>query len=83
LISFSISSRIVFHVTGEEIKTQEIDIRCIIGRGGNVHQAYPVTGAVCTGAAAMIKGTIVNEVLRRVQSIRGSSGLDTQQGLWM
>ena len=30
-----------------------------------MHKAYPVTGAICTVAAGMIPGTIVNQVARR------------------
>jgi 2-methylaconitate cis-trans-isomerase PrpF len=57
------SSNYLSHVTGEEIKEDLIDLRSIIWAVGRVHKAYPVTGTICTGAAAMIEGTIVNEVL--------------------
>lgn len=50
-------------VTGEEIKAETIDLRSIVSAAHQVHRAYPVTGTVCTGTAAMIEGTIVNEVL--------------------
>jgi 2-methylaconitate cis-trans-isomerase PrpF len=49
---------------GHAIAAQDIDM---IGRGmsmGTPHQAYAGTVAVCTGAAAGIKGTIVNEIVR-------------------
>lgn len=57
------SSSYVSHVTGEEIKAEDVDLRSIMASSGQVHKAYAVTGTVCTGAAAMIEGTIVNEVL--------------------
>lgn len=53
----------VNYVTGEEIKAASIDMRSIVFAGGQVHKAYPVTGTICTGAAAMVEGTIVNQIL--------------------
>lgn len=52
----------VNHVTGDRIKSEEVDMRSIIWCAGQMHKAYAVTGAICTGAAAMIPGTVVNEV---------------------
>jgi len=48
--------------TGRHITAQEIDL---LGRGlsgQKLHKAFAVTGAICTGAAARIPGTVVNEV---------------------
>ncbi|MGD8227887.1 MAG: PrpF domain-containing protein [Desulfobacteraceae bacterium] len=56
-------SNYISHVTGKEIKAEEIDLRSIIWAAGQVHKAYAATGTICTGAAAMIEGTVVNEVL--------------------
>ncbi|HUT84292.1 MAG TPA: PrpF domain-containing protein [Thermodesulfobacteriota bacterium] len=56
-------SSYINHVTGEEIKAEDVDLRSIIWAARQVHKAYAVTGTICTGAAAMIEGTIVNEVL--------------------
>jgi len=56
-------SSYVSYETGEEIKGDAMDFRSIMWSSGQVHKAYAVTGTVCTGAAAMIEGTIVNEVL--------------------
>lgn len=51
------------YATRAEVKAEAVDIRSIMGKASGVHKAYAVTGTVCTGAAAMIEGTIVNEVL--------------------
>ncbi len=56
-------SNYINYVTGEKIKTEDIDMRSTIWAARQVHKAYAVTGTICTGAAAMIEGTIVNEVL--------------------
>ena len=53
------------YVTREEVKAESVDMRSIIWTAGQVHRAYAVTGTICTGAAAMIEGTIVNEVLSK------------------
>ena len=57
------ASSYLSHATGEQIKEEGVDFRSTIWCGGMVHKAYAVTGTICTGAAAMIEGTWVNEVL--------------------
>jgi 2-methylaconitate cis-trans-isomerase PrpF len=56
-------SNYISHVDETEIKAEDIDLRSLIWAAGQVHKAYAATGTVCTGAAAMIEGTVVNEVL--------------------
>lgn len=51
------------HVTGATIRAADIDVRCTALLMERVHQAYPVTGTICTGVVAKIRGTIVNELL--------------------
>lgn len=34
---------------------------------GAVHKAYPITVTICTGAAALLKGTVVNEIVKPKQ----------------
>jgi 2-methylaconitate cis-trans-isomerase PrpF len=48
---------------GEVIKAENIDFRGILWAAREVSKAYAVTGTICTGAAAMTEGTIVNELL--------------------
>jgi len=40
--------------------TMDLCVRAI--SVGSVHKAYPMTVTICTGAAALLKGTIVNEL---------------------
>ena len=47
---------------GVQIKSADIDIVARSFFMQTMHKTYPGTGAVCTAAAAMIKGTIVNRV---------------------
>lgn len=49
--------------TGREIKFSDIDIVSRLIFMQRMHKTYPGTGTVCTGAAAKIPGTIVNELL--------------------
>ena len=53
----------VSYATGEVIKAENIDFRGILWAAREVSKAYAVTGTICTGAAAMTEGTIVNEFL--------------------
>jgi 2-methylaconitate cis-trans-isomerase PrpF len=48
--------------TGELVKSREVDFVSRLLFMLRMHKAYPITGTVCTGAAARIPGTIVQEV---------------------
>jgi 2-methylaconitate cis-trans-isomerase PrpF len=49
---------------GRAIAAREINLVARGLSGQKLHKAYAVTGAICTGAAARVPGTIVNEVFR-------------------
>ncbi len=53
----------VNHVTGTTIKAESCDLRSVIWAAAAVHKAYAVTGSICTAAAALVPGSVVNEVL--------------------
>ena len=48
---------------GNLVKAESMDICCRMISVGSMHKAYPMTYAVGTGAAAMIPGTIANEMV--------------------
>lgn len=48
---------------GDLVKAEDIDLLARIASMQKIHKAYAVTGAICTGAASKIKGTIVNDVI--------------------
>lgn len=48
--------------TGKPVTSSEVDFISRLLFMLKMHKAYPITGTVCTGAAAMIPGTIVQEV---------------------
>lgn len=50
--------------TGRQVPAEEIDFTSRLLFMLKMHKAYPVTGAVATGAAAKIPGTIVFELAR-------------------
>ena len=50
--------------TGNTIRADEVDFVSRLLFMLRMHKAYPVTGTVCTGAAAKIAGTIVHEATR-------------------
>jgi 2-methylaconitate cis-trans-isomerase PrpF len=47
---------------GEKVSSSQVDFVSRLLFMLRMHKAYPITGTVCTGAAAMIPGTIVQEV---------------------
>ena len=49
---------------GNPVRAEDMDICCRMLSLGTMHKAYPMTYAVGTGSAAMIKGTIANDVAR-------------------
>lgn len=59
------SADYVDHVSGRIVRKNEVDFLSRLLFMQVMHKAYPVTGTVCTGAAARIPGTIVNEVISR------------------
>jgi hypothetical protein len=50
---------------GETVRGSDVDFLSRLLFMQVMHKAYPVTGTVCTGAAARITGTIVNEALKK------------------
>jgi 2-methylaconitate cis-trans-isomerase PrpF len=50
------------YATGETVVHERMDFVSRLLFMLSVHKAYPITGTVCTGAAARIPGTIVHEV---------------------
>lgn len=48
---------------GNPVAKENMDLCCRMISVGTMHKAYPMTYAVGTGAAAMIEGTIVNELV--------------------
>jgi 2-methylaconitate cis-trans-isomerase PrpF len=62
--------------TGEMVKAEEIDLTSRLCFMQQTHKAYPVTGTICTGVAAKIPGTIVNEALSK----RGMRSLEIRIG---
>jgi methylitaconate Delta-isomerase len=49
--------------TGKVVTANSYDLKGVIRFAGAVHRAYSGTGSVCTAVAAMIDGTVANEVL--------------------
>lgn len=48
---------------GVLIKSESIDLIARTKALGKMHKAYAVTGGICTATAALIEGTVVNEVV--------------------
>lgn len=51
----------------ENDKKEEIDLLSRMMSMQKAHPSYAMTGAMCTAAAAVVPGSIVEQVLKRVQ----------------
>jgi 2-methylaconitate cis-trans-isomerase PrpF len=51
------------YTTGKPIEADAIDMLSRLLYNQRMHKTYPITGTVCTGAAACIPGTVVHEVV--------------------
>ncbi|QNK39641.1 2-methylaconitate cis-trans isomerase PrpF family protein [Caproicibacter fermentans] len=51
---------------GGHVKMEEVDIVSRLLFMLHVHKAYPITGTVCTGAAARIPGSVVHDLISDV-----------------
>ena len=58
------------NIDGKEIKKEEIDLLSRMMSMQKTHPSYAMTGAMCTAAAMVVKGSIVNQVC--------ADGIDTQ-----
>ena len=50
------------HLTGETIKKEDVDFLARVWFLGGIHQTYPGSISCCTGAAAVIPGTILYDI---------------------
>jgi 2-methylaconitate cis-trans-isomerase PrpF len=53
------------YTTGESMKADSHDVLSRLLCNQKMHKAYPLTGTVCTGVAAKIPGTVVNELVSK------------------
>jgi len=68
-IAFVTSAKDYINTEGNTIHGEDVDLVARMVSFQKMHSAFAVTGAICTGAASKIKGTIVNEVVsERVKS---------------
>jgi 2-methylaconitate cis-trans-isomerase PrpF len=52
------------NMDGKKISKDKMDLCVRAISVGAVHKAYPITVTICTGAAALLPGTIVNEMVQ-------------------
>jgi methylitaconate Delta-isomerase len=60
----------VSFASGQTIDPEHADLLCKVYTPHGMHKAYPGTGCIVTGAAAKIKGTIVNDILSEEQKTK-------------
>jgi methylitaconate Delta-isomerase len=69
------------HVTGKQVRAHQVDFRSVVWCANQVHKAYPVTGTISTGAAAMVEGSIVNDLLSDEGKSRGTIRIGHPAGI--
>lgn len=57
------------HLTGETIKKEDVDFLARVWFLGGIHQTYPGSISCCTGAAAVIPGTVLYEIRQNKNEI--------------
>lgn len=62
-IAFVTISKDYVNTEGIIIKSEDVDLVARMVSLQKMHRAFAVTGAICTGAASKIKGTIVNDIV--------------------
>ena len=67
-IAFVAKSKNYITSLGKEVTKEEIDLVARIMSMQKMHPVYAVTGAMCTAAAAKIKGTVVHSVMSEPNS---------------
>ncbi len=69
--------------TGQEVTSDDVDLvaRVVGGRPPALHKAYPGTLGACTGIAALMDGTTVNAVTRRVRRVPNQINIGHTSGV--
>jgi len=67
--------------TGEQVDRDSVDLNARLILLQKTHKAYAGTGIVCTAAAAMMPGSIANQLARRGITDRGALRLGHPQGV--
>nr|WP_312579539.1 PrpF domain-containing protein [Sedimentibacter sp.] len=62
-IAYVTSSKDYVNTEGNIIKREDVDLVARMVSLQKMHKTFAVTGAICTGAASKIKGTIVNDII--------------------
>jgi 2-methylaconitate cis-trans-isomerase PrpF len=68
-------------LNGSEVALDQIDLVAKIMSMGKVHRAYALTGAICTTLAALIPGTLVNDVVSQQSRRSGKVRLGHPSGI--
>ncbi|MDU2065364.1 MAG: PrpF domain-containing protein [Sporomusaceae bacterium] len=67
--------------TGAEIRAEEIDLVARTKAMAVLHKAYAVTGGICASTAALIDGTVVNEIVSETAKKSGIVRLGHPSGV--
>jgi 2-methylaconitate cis-trans-isomerase PrpF len=68
-------------ITGTVVKANEVDLLARTKAMTVMHKAYAVTSGICVSTAALIEGTVVNEIVGREAKTTGSVRLGHPSGI--
>jgi 2-methylaconitate cis-trans-isomerase PrpF len=68
-------------ITGAVVKGSEVDLLARTKAMAVMHKAYAVTGGICVSTAALIEGTVVNEIVGQEAKATGAVRLGHPSGI--
>ncbi len=80
-VAFVASPKDYKTMTGAEIKAGEVDLIARTKAMDVMHKAYAVTGGICAATAALIEGTVVNEIVSEYAKNSGTVRLGHPSGI--
>ena len=68
-------------ISGSTVKGKDVDLVARTKAMAVMHKAYAVTGGICVSTAALIKGTVVNEIISEQAKASGTVRLGHPSGI--
>ncbi|AIF50384.1 2-methylaconitate cis-trans isomerase PrpF family protein [Pelosinus sp. UFO1] len=80
-VAFVSAPKDYFTINGVGVKAKDIDLVARTKALAVMHKAYAVTGGICVSTAALIEGTVVNEIVGEQAKVRGTVRLGHPSGI--
>jgi len=80
-VAFVSAPKDYFTINGVAVKAKDIDLVARTKALAVMHKAYAVTGGICVSTAALIEGTVVNEIVGEQAKVKGTVRLGHPSGI--